>query len=83
MTRFKRAVMVAGVSVAAGVAGYAVGVVFAPASGAETRRRWTRRAGDEWSAISRSSERMFERATAYAKREIDARMKECAKVTHR
>ena len=83
MTRFKRAVMIAGASVAFGVAGYALGLVFAPASGAETRRRWTRRAGDEWGAVSRSCERMFERASAYAKREIEARMKQCTEATHK
>ena len=81
MTRIKRAAIVAGVSVAAGVAGYAVGLVFAPASGEETRRRWRRRAGDEWSAMSQSCERMFERISASAKREIDERMKRFAEAT--
>jgi gas vesicle protein len=83
MTRFKRAMRFAFFSATAGVAGYALGVMFAPASGAETRRRWTRRAGDEWGAMSRSCERMFERASAYAKREIDAGIAACAKATHK
>lgn len=83
MRRVKRAVMVAGLSIAAGAAGYALGLVFAPASGAETRRRWTRHVGDEWSSMSRSAERMFERISASAKREIDERMKQFAEATAR
>ncbi len=83
MGRIKRAMMVAGFSIAAGVAGYALGLVFAPTSGAKTRRRWTRRAGDEWSSMSRSAERMFERISACAKREIDERMRQVAEATAR
>ncbi len=83
MKGITRAVMVAGVSVAAGVAGYALGLVFAPASGEETRRRWKRRAGDEWSAMSRSCERMFDRVSARAKAEIEARLTPIAeRATH-
>ena len=83
MTGLKRSLRVAGFSMAAGLAGYGLGIVFAPASGTKTRRRWTRRAGDEWNAMSRSCERMFDRASTYAKREIDARMKQCAAITHK
>ena len=84
MTRVKRALKVAGYSMAVGLAGYALGLVFAPASGEETRRRWKRRAGDEWSAMSRSCERMFDRVSARAKAEIEARMKQIAEAaTHK
>ena len=83
MTRVKRAVMIAGLTVAAGAVGYAMGLVFAPASGAETRRRWARRADDEWRSMSRSCERMFERVSARAKREIDERIKQIAEVAHK
>ena len=84
MKRIKRALVVAGWSVAAGVAGYALGLVFAPSSGEETRRRWRRRAGDEWSAMSRSCERMFDRVSARAKAEIEARIKQIAEAaTHK
>ena len=83
MTRLKRALRVAGYSIAASLAGYALGLVFAPASGTETRRRWTRRAGDEWKAMSRSCERMFERVSSDARRQIDARMKQCAGITRK
>ena len=78
MTRMKRVVMIAGLTVAAGAVGYAMGLVFAPASGAETRRRWTRRADDEWRTMSRSCERMFERASAYATHELEQRIKQIA-----
>ena len=83
MTRVKRAVMIAVLSLAAGVVGYAMGLVFAPDSGAETRRRWTRRAGDRWGSMSRSCEQMFERVSAHAKREIDHRLKDIAKAAAR
>lgn len=76
MARLKRTLMVVGVSAAAGLTGYTLGLVFAPASGKETRRRWTRAAEDEWRAVAGSCERMLERAVTLAKREIDTRKKQ-------
>ena len=76
MSRVKLAFTVAGASLAAGAAGYAVGVLFAPASGEELRRRLALRARDEWTSVARSTERMIERVAERAKNEIDVRRKQ-------
>jgi gas vesicle protein len=67
------ALTVTGASLAAGAAGYALGMLFAPASGIETRRRLVWRAEDEYRSIGRTCERMFERAAEHARHELEAR----------
>jgi gas vesicle protein len=67
--RFAFAVTAA--SLAAGAAGYALGVLFAPASGAEIRRRLAWRTRDEYRSFGRSCERMFDRAAQRANEELE------------
>ena len=76
MSRTKLAFTVFGASLAAGAAGWALGVLFAPASGEEMRRRLAWRARDEWTPVARSAERMIERVAERAKTEIDVRTKQ-------
>ncbi len=73
MSRMRLALTVTGASLAAGAAGYALGLLFAPASGTETRRRLAWRAQHEYRSMGRSCERMFERAATRARHELQAR----------
>lgn len=73
MSRTQLAFTVAGVAVAAGAAGCALGFTFAPASGKELRRRLARRTQEEWRFASRSSGRLLDRAFARAWKEIEDR----------
>jgi len=70
MSRTRFAVTVMATSVAAGAVGCAMGMLFAPASGAEVRRRLAWRARDEYRAMGRSCERVFERAAEQAREEL-------------
>jgi len=72
MSRMKLTMAVTGVTLAAGAAGYAMGILLAPASGAETRRRLSRRAEDEWIDLSRSCTAVIDRATGRAKEALRA-----------
>jgi len=82
MSRMKLAFTIAGASLAAGAAGYALGVLCAPASGEEVRRRLASRARDEWTSVARAAERMIERVAERAKTEIDARRKQFEDALH-
>ena len=81
MSRMKLAFAIAGASIAAGAVGCALGVLFAPASGQEIRRRLASRAGDELKSVATSAERMFERVAERARHEIDACVKQLAEAT--
>lgn len=72
MSRIKSALIIAGVTVAAGAAGGALGVMFAPASGTETRRRLAWRT-EQWRSVARASERLLARAAAFAREELENR----------
>jgi gas vesicle protein len=48
-------------------------MLLAPASGTETRRRLVWRAEHEYRSMGRTCERMFERAAARARHELQAR----------
>jgi gas vesicle protein len=72
MSRTKLTLTVAGVAVA-GVAGCALGALFAPASGKELRRRLAWRAEEEWRSVAQSSGRLIERAVARAWKELEDR----------
>jgi len=73
MSRMKFAFTVASVSLAAGAAGCALGLLLAPASGAELRRRLTWGARDQYKTIGRTWELMVDRAAARAKEELKRR----------
>ncbi len=73
MTRMRLALTVTTASLAAGAVGCAVGVLFAPASGSEVRRRLAWRAEHEYRSMGRTCERMFERAAERARHELQAR----------
>jgi gas vesicle protein len=64
---------VAGASLAAGAAGCALGMLMAPASGAELRRRLTWKARDQYKSMGRAWELMVDRAAEKAKQELKRR----------
>ena len=73
MSRTKLALTMASVAAAAAAAGWAVGVIFAPASGKETRRRLAWRTEEQWRSVGRASGRLVERAIACAREELEGR----------
>lgn len=78
MSRMRFTFALAGASLAAGAAGCALGLLFAPASGAETRRRLTWGARHQSRSIGRALELMVERAADRAKEEFNKRRTICA-----
>jgi gas vesicle protein len=75
MARTKLALTVAGAAVAAAVAGWALGVLFPPASGREFRRRGAWRTDRQWRSAARASTRLLKRAAARAREELENRTK--------
>jgi len=73
MSRMRFALAVTAASFAAGAAGCALGLLFAPVSGPEMRRRIAWRAQHECRSMGRSWERMYDRAAERAKHELKAR----------
>jgi gas vesicle protein len=73
MSRMRLALTVTAASVAAGAVGCALGMLFAPASGTEVRRRLAWRAQQEYRSMGRTCEQMFERAAKSARHELQAR----------
>ena len=73
MSRMRFAFTLAGASLAAGAAGCAIGLLFAPASGAETRRRLTWGARDQYKSMGRAWELLVDRAAERAKEEFNKR----------
>ena len=71
MSRMKLALTLGGVAFAAGAAGCALGVLFAPASGDETRRRLAWRTEEQGRAVAR----LLERAAERAREELENRKK--------
>ena len=78
MSNVKMALALAGVAVAAAAAGCAAGLLLAPASGAELRRRMAWRLADEQRALARACERALQRATELARQEIERHKGEMA-----
>jgi|CXWL01.1.fsa_nt_gi gas vesicle protein len=72
MSRVGLAVTVTAVSLAAWAAGCAAGLLFAPASGAEFRRRLSWKARDDWKHIARSCDAVFDRAAGRARNAVQA-----------
>ena len=73
MTRVRFALTVVGASLVAGAAGCALGMLYAPASGAELRRRLTWSAHDQYRSLGRAWELMVERAAERAREELKRR----------
>jgi gas vesicle protein len=73
MSRTKLALTVAGAVVAAAAAGWALGVLFPPASGRECRRGIAWRTDGQWRSAARASGRLLERAVARARKELEDR----------
>lgn len=73
MSRMRFAFTVAGASLAAGAAGCAFGLLLAPASGAELRRRLVWSARRNYRTAERACERIVEQATDRAKEELKRR----------
>jgi hypothetical protein len=81
MSRTKLFLTLTGVTLAAGATGCALGLMFAPASGTELRRRLVWKAG-EWRSAVNAGAKFVERATGRARGELlhrkEAWMKACA-----
>ena len=73
MSRMRIVLAVTGASLAAGAAGCALGLLFAPVSGAETRRRLTGHARYQYRSMGRAWELMVDRAAERAKEELKKR----------
>lgn len=73
MSRMRFAFTVAGASLAAGAAGCALGLLLAPASGADLRRRLAKSARHQYKVAGRACERMVERAGDRAREELKRR----------
>jgi gas vesicle protein len=78
MSRTKLALTIAGTAGTAAAAGAAIGLLFAPASGREIRRRLAWRAEDECRSAVRASGRMLEHVAARAKHELQSRAERIA-----
>lgn len=73
MSRARSVVAMAGVALMAGAVGWAIGVLAAPASGQDTRRRLAWRAEEELKHASRSGRAFLSRAVDVAKEELARR----------
>ena len=73
MSRTKLAFAVAGASLAAGAVGCAIGLLAAPASGTELRRRLASDARHQFRSVGRNWELMVDRAAQRAKEELKRR----------
>ncbi|MBI3047619.1 MAG: hypothetical protein HYY76_04845 [Acidobacteria bacterium] len=71
MSRTKLVLALAGVTLAAGAAGWAFGLLSAPVSGKELRRRLAWRAEEECRGASKASRAFLGRVVSRAKAEID------------
>lgn len=76
--RTKTAFMIAGTAAAAGAAGWAVGMLFAPTPGKHLRRRLAWRSEKQWKAFAHAGEKFVQEITARAAAEIE-RAKACGK----
>jgi gas vesicle protein len=73
MSRTKAVIALGGVTLIAGAAGCALGMLSAPASGTELRRRLAWRAEEEWKGLSRSGRAFMTRAVSLATEELKRR----------
>ena len=80
MSRVRTVLTISGAVVAAAAAGCAIGLMVAPASGREVRRRLGWRFTDQWRSLSHSCDRAVDRVTDRAKRELEERKRQIAEV---
>jgi gas vesicle protein len=73
MSRTKLVITLAGVTLVAAAAGWTLGMLSAPASGKELRRRLARRAEEELKGISRAGRAFLACGAARAKEELERR----------
>jgi gas vesicle protein len=71
MSRTQATLLVAGTAVAGGMTGWALGTLFAPASGRALRRRLARKSARQWKTFSYSAERFLNDVTERAAAEFD------------
>lgn len=79
MSRMRFALAVAGASLAAGAAGCALGLLCAPESGAEMRRRLAGHARYRYRSTARAWKLMVDRAADRATEELKKRRALCAR----
>jgi len=75
MSRTRLALTMAGAAVAVALAGWALGVLFPPASGREFGRRAAWRTDAQWRSVARASTRLLKRAAARTREELENRKK--------
>jgi gas vesicle protein len=73
MSRTKFVITLAGITLVAAAAGWTLGMLSAPASGKELRRRLAWRADEELKCVSRAGRAFLNRAAARAKEELERR----------
>lgn len=78
MSRTQGSFLVAGVAVAAGAAGCALGMLLAPASGKDLRKRLTWMSEQQWKTFSHTAERFLNDVTVSAATEIARAKSYCA-----
>lgn len=71
MSRTKKALVIGGVAMAAGAAGVACGMLCAPASGQEIRRRLAWKSEEQWRSFAKATEELIGRAAAFATAQIE------------
>jgi gas vesicle protein len=81
MSRTKFVITLAGVTLVAAAAGWTLGMLSAPASGKELRRRLAWRAEEELKGVSRTGRALLRRAAARAKEELERRQARVRDIT--
>jgi gas vesicle protein len=79
----KRGLIYGAVAVGAGALGALAGVLFAPASGPETRRRMTRRITEEADALRRKGREAFDELSDAAAEKVAHGKERLAELIHR
>ena len=82
MSRVKNGLISGGAFLGGAAIGILAGVLLAPASGPETRRRMTRRIADEADALRRKGRQTFEDLSAAAADEIEHGKEKLAELIH-
>jgi len=82
MENAKKTLSYLGVGLLAGALGAAAGLLLAPASGRETRRRVRRRLADERDAMLWKGQRAVENATGYIKQQIKEKSRDLRKAVN-
>lgn len=75
----KQTLQYVGLAIVAGAVGAAAGVLFAPASGRETRRRLRRRVADERDALLHKGQRAVGGATEFIQEQLQEKARQLRK----